>query len=389
MSEKTPRSAPSQAAIDSFAVPGWMHRVSGFIERHRRGMIRLGNWETRTAAQAIQAIQIKAPVYVAGLARSGTTILLEQLAGHPHVATHQYRDYPPVFTPYWWNRYLEHVPQNEEQAEERAHGDGIAVTSRSPEAFEEALWMAFFPHLHDASGSSVLGRDDSHPAFERFYDEHLRKLLAVRGRRRYVAKGNYNLGRLAYLQRLYPDARFVLAVRDPAWHIASLMKQQTLFAAGMRAHPRSVDHLRRVGHFEFGLDRRPIHTGDDEAVARIQALWRDGQEVEGWARYWAMIYADLADRLATDERLREACLVVVFERLCQEPEQQLAALFAHCQLPLPADRLQAMAARIRFPGYYQPGFTQEEMALIESITAPVAARFGYRGVSPAGRGTLV
>lgn len=377
MQVKTPLSAPSQEAIDSFCVPGWMHRVSGFIERHRGLMIRLGNWESRTAADAIEGIQVEAPVYVAGLARSGTTMLLELLAEHPQVASHQYRDYPPVFTPFWWNRFLERVPHGDEAAKERAHGDGIAVTSNSPEAFEEALWMAFFPHLHEGGGSSVLGADQSHPEFERFYDEHLRKLLAVRGRSRYVAKGNYNLTRLGYLQRLYPDARFVLAVRDPAWHIASLMKQQTLFCAGERAHPRAVDHMRRVGHFEFGLDRRPIHTGDAAAAERVRRLWATGHEVEGWAHYWAMIYQEVADRLDGDAGLRAASLVVPFEPLCQQPEKHIGALFEHCRLPIERDYLLAAAERIRFPGYYQPGFSEQELALIESITAPVAARFGY------------
>ncbi|WP_256206685.1 sulfotransferase [Pseudomonas sp. BAY1663] len=69
--------------------------------------------------------------------------------------------------------------------------------------------------------------------------------------------------RLGYLQRLYPDARFVLAIRDPVWHIASLIKQQRLFVAGERAEPRALEHMRRVGHYEFGLDRRPINVGDD------------------------------------------------------------------------------------------------------------------------------
>lgn len=40
-------------------------------------------------------------MYIAGLARSGTTILLEKLATHPDVVTHRYRDDPPIFSPYW------------------------------------------------------------------------------------------------------------------------------------------------------------------------------------------------------------------------------------------------------------------------------------------------
>ena len=109
--------------------------------------------------------------------------------------------------------------------------------------------MAFFPETHDPTQSSVKGRHAEHPAFERFYDEHIRKLLAVRKRQRYVAKGNYNLVRLGYLHRLYPQAKFVLVIRDPVWHIASLMKQQALFVAGETSEPRALEHMRRVGHY--------------------------------------------------------------------------------------------------------------------------------------------
>lgn len=374
---RSARSQPSDAAIASFAVPGWIDRVGGWQQRHPRGAIRLGNFDTRMAAEAIEGVQIEAPIYIAGLARSGTTILLELLAEHPDVATHRYRDFPPVFTPWLWDRWLARVPEQKESAAERAHGDGIAVTSQSPEAFEEVLWMAFFDSIHDSARSSVLDRETSHPEFERFYAEHLRKLLAIRNGRRYVAKGNYNLMRLQYLQKQFADARFVLPIRDPVWHIASLMKQQTLFEAGERAHPRALEHMRRVGHFEFGLDRRPIHTGDAETLAQVERLWADGREVEGWAHYWAMIYADVADRLDADPRLKQAALVIRYEDLCGDSRRVLGEFYSHCNLAIDEAALHAAADRLHLPDYYKPAFDDDELALIRKITAPVAARYGY------------
>lgn len=376
-SPRTPRSAPSTAAVASFEVPTWMHRVAGWQERHPKGAIRLGNFDTRMASEAIADRRIERPIYIAGLARSGTTILLELLAAHPETATHQYRDFPPVFTPWLWDRWLARVPEKEENAAERAHGDGISVTSHSPEAFEEVLWMAFFDQIHDPARSSLLTRETDNKAFEIFYGEHIRKVLAIRGGSRYVAKGNYNLMRLAYLQKQFTDARFVLPVRDPVWHIASLMKQQTLFEAGERAHPRAVDHLRRVGHFEFGLDRRPINTGDEAAVAKVQQLWADGEEVAGWAHYWAMIYRTVADQLDQDAAVREASLVVRYEPMCQESEDTLGAFYAHCDLGVDAATLTAAAERLHLPSYYQPAFAEAEIEQIREIAGPVAERFGY------------
>lgn len=374
---RTPRSAPSEAAIASFAVPGWMHRVAGWQERHPRGAIRLGNFDTKIAAEAIENVTIDAPIHIAGLARSGTTILLELLAEHPDVATHKYRDFPPVFTPWLWDRWLARVPEKEEPAAERAHGDGITVTSHSPEAFEEVLWMAFFENSHDAAHSNVLTRATSNPAFETFYAEHIRKILAIRGGTRYAAKGNYNLMRLAYLQKLFADARFVLPIRDPVWHIASLMKQQTLFEAGQNAHPRAIEHLRRVGHFEFGLDRRPINPGDPQTVQQIQQLWADGHEVEGWARYWAMIHAALADQLDADATLQRATQIVRYELLCADSERVLADFYRHCDLAVDPAKLEAASQRLHRPDYYDPAFAPAEIETIRRISGPVAERFGY------------
>lgn len=364
-----------------FVVPGWMHWLGGWIHRKPGTWIKLGNLETRAVQDAIADRHVDRPVYVAGLARSGTTILLEHLASHPAVATHRYVDFPPLLTPYWWNRWLALVPltqkKEQEQAQERAHKDGIEVTSQSPEAFEEMLWMAFFPETHDPTQSSVKGRHAEHPAFERFYDEHIRKLLAVRKRQRYVAKGNYNLVRLGYLHRLYPQAKFVLVIRDPVWHIASLMKQQALFMAGETSEPRALEHMRRVGHYEFGLDRRAINVGNDEETRRITALWEAGNEVEGWARYWAAIYAHLADTLDEDPELRKACLIVRYEDLCGTPRESLQAVFDHAELELEPQALAEAASGLHAPTYYKPRFSDAEVAMIAEITGPVAARFGY------------
>lgn len=362
-----------------FQVATWMHLAGGWVHRHPRAWIKLGNLETRAVADAIEDLTVDRPLYVAGLARSGTTIVLEHLAGHPEVASHRYADFPFLPIPYWWNRWLSLVPGAHEEARERAHKDGIQVTSKSPEAFEEMLWMAFFPNAHDPDHSSVLGRDDRHPDFEAFYDQHIRKLLAIRERRRYLAKGNYNLARLGYLHRLYPDARFLVMIRDPVWHIASLMKQQALFVAGETAEPRALEHMRRVGHYEFGLDRRAINMGNDGETARITALWQSGQEVEGWARYWAAVYRQVADTLDADRALGQAALVVRYEDLCGDADHTLAGVFRHAELPLSDPERQRLASGLHAPTYYQPRFDERELALIEEITGPVARRFGYTG----------
>lgn len=369
--------ATSDDISGAFQVSAFDDLMGRLIERFPGFWIGLGNLETRVLADEIAPVSIVAPIYVTGLARAGTTIALEILASHGDVATHLYRDFPPVFTPWWWNWFVERSRRGPLVAAERAHRDGLMVTADSPEAREEAIWMAFFPHAHDPARSNVLDRTADNPAFEKFYREHIRKLLAARGRRRYLSKGNYNVTRLAYLHGLFADARFVVPVRDPVWHVASLMKQHDLFCAGEGTNPRAVDYMRRVGHFEFGLDLRPINCGDSERVLDIQALWQQGENVRGWARYWAMIYRHVADTLGRDPALRAATMILRFEDLCDRPEETMRKLMAHCALPEAEDVLARFAGRVRQPKYYRPEFAAADLTAIAEETHETERSFGY------------
>jgi hypothetical protein len=337
---------------------------------------RLGNLETWCLGSFVDSRPIDRPIFVAGLARSGSTILLEILAGHPHVATHRYRDFPLVFTPFWWNEIIRRSPRSQDCAVERAHRDGIMITPDSPEAMEEPIWQAFFRDAHNPQVSQVLDASVQRPDFEKFYCDHIRKLLVVRGSSRYVSKGNYNFSRLSYLQKLFPDARFVLPIRRPAAQVASLMKQQRLFTEGERRHPRALDHMRRVGHFEFGLDCRPINLSEGRGTAEVLQLWEQGEEVRGWARYWKQLYEWLADRLAENERLREAALIVRFEDLCSYPIDVLKELLRHTEL-YDEQLIATYSQRLHAPIYYRQEFSPAEEAIIAEETAEVAERFGY------------
>ena len=265
----------------TFEVDRMSHFLGGIVCRNSEFFIKLGNVETSYLGARIEHTDIRAPIFIAGLARSGSTILLETLAACPGVATHQYRDFSFIFILYWWRKFLAWTAKKAEVPRERAHRDGLEVTSASPEAMEEILWMAFFDHIHDPSASNILDGATHNPPFERFFRDHVRKLLAADKAARYASKGNYNLTRLEYLLKLFPDARVILPIRHPIAHIASLAKQHALYVAGEREDPRALLHMQRSGHFEFGLDRRPINPGNDSVTAEVLNLWREGREIQG------------------------------------------------------------------------------------------------------------
>jgi hypothetical protein len=345
------------------------------VRRHRAFWLWLGRLESSLLAEDMRRVAVRMPLYVCGLARSGSTLLHEVVSSHPGVATHRMKDYPMLFTPYWWRRATANL--RPPPPRERAHRDGVMITTESPDALEEMLWMAFFPRCHDPSVCGVLGPGDRHPAFEAFYDAHLRKLLLAERATRYAAKANYHVARLGYLARLYPDARFIIPVRAPAGHIASLLRQHRWFSEGQRKHPRALTYFRQSGHFEFGLDRRPMHLGDGARVRQIQQAWAAGEEVRGLAMHWDMVYGYLARLLAADARVRDAARVVRFEALCEASAETLRAVLEHCALPDAEAVVARHAPGIRLPTYYDSNFSAVDLAVIREETARTARLWGY------------
>jgi hypothetical protein len=143
------------------------------------------------------------------------------------------------------------------------------------------------------------------------------------------------------------------------------------------ADPRALRYMQRVGHFEFGLDRRAIHTGNSSEAAAIMAAWQQGREAEGLARLWRNVHTHVLDRLEASPALRDATLIVRFEDLCDTPEATLRAVFAHCHLTVGDDFVAHAAARLRRPSYYEVAFDAAALETIATLTSSVAARFGY------------
>jgi hypothetical protein len=132
--------------------------------------------------------------------------------------------------------------------------------------------------------------------------------------------------------------------------------------------------MRRSGHFEFGLDRRPTNFGDLETVQRIQELWQAGREVEGSALYWASVYGYVADLIERDPAIADRTLLIHYDDLCAEPDATLERLYRHCGLEVAEPIRREQAARIAAPTYYKAMFADDEVGLIRAVTDATAMR---------------
>lgn len=337
-----------------------LHRLAFGTLRAQR---RLANIETRMYQDRIEPDHGRRPVFVTSLPRAGTTVLLEALAGLPEFAAATYRHMPFTLLPLIWTDAARRF-QQEARPAERAHGDGVAVGFDSPEAFEETIWMAFWPERYRDGCIRPWTEATRDQAFEAFLRAHMAKVVAAEGggARRYLSKNNANIARLPLIAAAFPDATVVVPVRDPFAQAASLLRQHERFLAVHAEDAFARRYMEGLGHFEFGAALKPIAWGPEPPDPA------EAGSPEFWLTYWADTY---------EEALAAAGPHVVFvdhDRLSADPGPHLAALAAAIGAE-PGDALDAAAARFRPSRPVAPPDAPEALlARVRAIHAELAAR---------------
>lgn len=342
--------------------------------------VALGNLETKMLQRRLAGRSVDRPVYICGLPRAGTTITLQMLSEHPDVVTHKYADFLMPYMPYVWNQVFPRIPVDAmRKPVPRIHRDRIEVTRDSAEMGEEILWEHFFPYIHDETNYSVLDGTTSNPAFESFYVDHLKKLALVRGRNRYISKAIMCVVRMQYLRRIFPDARFLLYVRNPIDHIASMIKQDRIWAEIEKSDPRQIEIIELTGHHEFGPHQVMANVGNPDELREIRRLFDAGQWGLSRARYWAYVYGFVAGQLQADPELARRVCIVRYEDLCSDSLPTIDRILEHAGLATEpfAQTREAYSKKLSFPDYYKPVFSAEELAEITRVTGGVADYFGY------------
>ena len=348
-----------------------LHRLAFASPAAQRG---LADLEERLFAGRLAAVTVERPVFVAGVPRAGTTLLLELLGALPSFVSHAYRDLPFLFAPLLQDALTRRF-RRPGAAFPRAQGDGMTVGFDSPEAFEEILWRAFWPERYrgDRIGPWTADDAEARPEFGRFLAAHLRKLAALRAlpptlpptlppetarrarRARYLSKNHANLARLPLLARLFPDAALLVPFRAPLAQAASLLRTHLAFERIHAAEPFSRRYMRDLGHYEFGANLKPLTfgarrpprngpNGAPDAPAARRRLREEARSADYWLRYWRDAYAEAlrgpADRIAFSD----------YDRCCAAPGPALRRLADRLGLPGPeADRLAADGLRFRSP----------------------------------------
>ncbi len=283
--------------------------------------------EQITASGKIPSPVIK-PIFIAGLARSGTTAVLTNFYKTGKFRSLIYKDMPFVLMPSVWKKISASTSTNNIKTE-RAHGDGIFVNPESPEAFEEIFWRTFChesyifeeylsPHKIDA---------ETQKKFKLFVGAVLRSSENPQ-KIRYLSKNNNNLLRLPFLKKAFSDSIIIVPFRNPLQQSISLMNQHRAFCQRHEKDKFSLTYMNWLAHHEFGMGHKPFRfDGFTNELAAYRA-----DEVNYWLTLWKNSYQYILDTAPRDSYF------LCYERLCENTSEELGRLYAraeiYCDKPL-------------------------------------------------------
>jgi hypothetical protein len=236
-------------------------------------------------------------VFISGLARSGTTILLNVLYESNEFASLSYRDMPFILAPNLWSK----LSFNEQDSDlvERAHGDGIKISTESPEAFEEVFWITF--------------AEDDEDTIEKFKN-YVQLINHKYQKKRYLSKNNQNVGRLELISNTFPNSKILIPYRNPIQHAYSLLSQHQRLIEDSKKDNFISNYMKWIGHTEFGPNYIPIHNKN--------LCFEDDLNINHWLEQWYLTYKNSYKNLKNKENVYFIC----YEKLCSSSEYWLDVL---------------------------------------------------------------
>ncbi len=274
--------------------------------------VAVADMEDRLYADRLGACSVERPVFITGLPRAGTTLLLESFTKLPEFASHVYRDMPFVPIPLLWNRFSS-SHQKQGISQQRAHGDGMLINYDSPEALEEVIWKIFWRKHYRKDRIVPWDENEENDEFVDFIRKHICKIIHLRCEKnddpcRYISKNNLNISRIRLLHRIFPDAVIIVPFRHPISHAASLAAQHSRFLEIQEKDAFVTAYMRAIGHFDFGKTVRPV----DFDGWYDKRQYADAVAYNFWLEYWTVSYHHLLEQ-------KDYCRFISYDALCQDP----------------------------------------------------------------------
>lgn len=217
-------------------------------------------------------------VVVTGLARAGTTSLMNDLSYHEKLVSLSYASMPFLMSPNLWKRFYK--PKNS-NLKERSHKDGILIGLHSNEALEEYFFKVKTHDRYIESDHLV-----KHEIDDSTYRDYLnyQRVICCDGDKIYLAKNNNFLLRYESIRTYNRDFLTLILFRNPLSHAASLLEKHTEYIQLQEKDPFILEYMNWLGHHEFGQGHKPF-CFDEQFEAEVPKT-----SLDYWLKIWINYY---------------------------------------------------------------------------------------------------
>ncbi len=247
---------------------------------------------------------------ISGLARAGTTSLMNKLVENSAFASLSYANMPFLTAPNYWSRIYK---PKDKSKKERSHKDGIMIGLDSFEALEEYFFKVIANDSYISEESvNVYELTDSEKS------DYLNYQAVVRSSddKIYLAKNNNFLLRYQSLRATNKEFIAVFMFREPLTHAASLLEKHKEFSASQKEDPFFLEYMNWLGHHEFGLNQKHFQFDEKDSIKT-----KDKLSLDYWLEVWINYYSYL---LTID---RKGALFIDYNAYCENPKTILAKIF--------------------------------------------------------------
>ena len=219
-------------------------------------------------------------VIISGLARAGTTSMMNDLAKIDAFVSLSYANMPFLLCPNLWAKFYK--PKSNE-LKERSHKDGILIGLNSNEAFEEYFFKvkANDSYIKDSYLSEYeISRED----YGDYLDYHC--IIKHDNKKTYLAKNNNFLLRYKSVREFNDSFIMVILYRDPLTHAASLMEKHNDYKKMQKEDPFVLEYMNWLGHYEFGENQKTFIFNITE-----DSFQDDRASLDYWLKFWINYYS--------------------------------------------------------------------------------------------------
>ena len=248
---------------------------------------------------------LKSHVFICGLPRSGTTILMRSLYETGQFASLTYRDMPFVISPNLWNK-ISGKNIKPSPAKERIHGDNINVNIDSPEALEEVFWRVKFQEKYIYPDKLTVHEVDEDTISE--YRNFISLILNKYEKKLYLSKNNNNLLRLESILKAFPNSLILIPFREPIQQANSLLVQHQNFTKIQKEDKFVKKYMEYLVHYEFGAIHRPYEFIKNSKISSYK------NSIEYWLMQWINVYSYLVQKKFINSK---NILYLNYEYLCE------------------------------------------------------------------------